>query len=104
VSELLSTIGDLTGETFENARSMISEASTAIFNATSMLRSYAVDKLDAFQGKWLTGTTEGEPAKAQTSMNYAYYVSALRWKHLGSMTADQANSRLGFNVVCCNAS
>jgi hypothetical protein len=69
---------------------MINEVYTTINQTTGMLRSYAVDKLDAFQGKWLVSTTEGEPAQAQVFMNYGYYVSELHLNCLCSMTVSQA--------------
>jgi hypothetical protein len=75
VSELLTTISDLTQNTFGEARGKIDEVSNAMREASETLRNATISNLDRLQAKYLVSTTEGAPATAQKFMNYAYYVS-----------------------------
>lgn len=55
---------------------MIDGVSAPMRNVSDMLRSFAIDKLDNFQAKWLASPPDSPQALAQKYMNYAYYVSA----------------------------
>jgi hypothetical protein len=76
VSDLLKTISKYAnGDIFSDARDAIDKVSTPMRNVSDLIRSFAVDKVDSFQAKWLSAPADGELPKVQKFMNYAYYVS-----------------------------
>lgn len=80
MSQLLDTISDITGGAFGEARKTVADVSTAMFNVSGLLRSFAIDKVDGFQERWISPLPDGGQALVQKYMSYAYYVSArLSW-------------------------